>query len=189
MRPYLPAIAGLATVLFISMLFGFFGEHGWGITAASTGAGILVYTALKNKASSRQIPIADERLRNSLLTEPTSGTARILVYRASGFLKEGFMGTTLGIDITLDGTALTQLTNPRLTVVDVAPGEHRLGAGSGAKRNDISINLAAGELAIYQVTLPKGSMGEVFGLIREADNAVALKKLDAVPMVTPDIRA
>lgn len=186
MRRFLPVIAGILTVLFLSMFFGFFGETGWGITAASTGAGILVYTALKNKGSSRSIPIADERLRDSLLAVPAAGVARIIVYRAAAFLKEGFMGATLGIDLTLDGAPLTQLTNPRMTAIDVTPGEHLLGAGTGTKQNVLPISVAAGELAIFQVTLPKGSMGDTFGLIRETDNAAAVTKLAAVPMVAPD---
>ena len=183
----LPAVAGLVTVLVLSLLLGFFGASGWGISASCTGVGILVYTALQNKAANRSLTPADQRATAAVLASPVPpGMARLIVYRSNTFMKEGFMGRTLGIDLTLDGTSLTQLTNPRFTLIDIAPGAHTLGAGPGPKRSEQTITAAVGETLIFQLTLPKGSMGGVFGLLREPDNAQAMGKLAAIPMIMPD---
>jgi len=120
-----------------------------GVALAGT-SGILTWFILHLRGANRRATLAnpDDRARALSFTCPPQ---QALVY----FVRTGFAGKAVGVDIAIDGKTVAQLTSPRFTCVAVAPGMHELTAqiGDGASTLNPASACSATTLADGSVTL------------------------------------
>ncbi|MDJ0278666.1 hypothetical protein QLH51_17880 [Sphingomonas sp. 2R-10] len=135
----------------------------------------LIYLLLANN---RNVAVAAPDVRQAALDAPppTDGTARLIVVRQSR------MGMMVGVDISIDGTTITQLKSPRFAILSIAPGRREVvAAAQGKPSKPQTVEVAAGEIVVLRVAT--GFAG--VKITPEADGPQLRSALARVPMVAP----
>ncbi len=190
-RTLLASLAGVAVACAIGFGTNFALVAAGSDTAlAPWGVGVAVGTftslAIVNAGRKRKVTVADAAARKAALAlAPSPGKALLLVFR------EGFMGKRNGVDLRLDGRDLTQLMSPRFTAVELAPGQYKLEAVLAGALNAAStpgealFSLAAGEVAMFRITLKLRMSTSDIVLARVEAPASVVGKLARMKMIAP----
>lgn len=96
----------------------------------------------------RDVAHADAGTRaQALALEARPGQARVVVFR------NDTMGGRLGADVRVDERLHTQLTSPGFTVIDLAPGAHRIGLEWEGRQAAHALALKAGDVVALHVKM------------------------------------
>lgn len=132
-------------------------DAGW-VLACSIG--ILIYFILSTLGGNRQATRADAATRERALTF-VCPPDQALVY----FVRTGFVGAAMGVDICIDGRSVAQLKSPRFACVTLTPGPHaleaRVGDGSSAlvpASAAMSKAIAAGSVTLLHIGLRRNAL-------------------------------
>jgi hypothetical protein len=188
---------GAAIAFATAFLFGFLGAVAHSPDVADTGAGlgvaigVLAFFVLHFTGGNRKVAAADDASRQRALAF-TCPPNRALVY----FIRTGFAGKAVGVDIVVDGRPVAQIKSPRFTCIDLPPGTHelvaRVGDGTSALNPGtatLSTPLAAGSVALLHIAIQRNMLKSQ--LVFEPWSVEAAgTKLAAIGMVLPEtIRA
>lgn len=178
----------LATI--VSAVLRLFGAPSFVIRPIAGCILLIVWVYLENNRSTRKVTAAD---RDRMLADaPPAGYGLIYIHR--GFKVGGF---AVGFDVDLDNRPAAQLKVGQFTRLVVAPGAHLLkvgpkkALGQMARPNKAEMNvvLGAGETAVYEMSIGKGTTMRdlvVITLARQPDARAGLAKLASVTMVAPE---
>lgn len=122
--------------------------------------GVLTFFILHLRAANRRAAPADaDALARALAF--TCPPDRALVY----FIRTGFAGKAVGVDISVDGKTVAQIKSPRFTCVALAPGLHELtvhiGSGGSAMNPGSakhSGTLSAGSVTLLHIGIQRGML-------------------------------
>jgi hypothetical protein len=154
--------AGVAMA--VGFVFGFLGavlhseEVGSSGQLLASTLAILTFFILHLRAGNRRAASADaETLARALSF--TCPEDQALLY----FVRTGFAGKAVGVDIAVDGKTVAQIKSPRFTCVGVPPGTHELRARvgrSGSTLNpgeaQLSSALPAGSITLLHIGIERG---------------------------------
>ena len=156
-------IAGGAAVA-VGFLFGFVGVVRHSEEVGSSGQlfagalGILTFFILHLRAGNRRAAPADAEARARALSF-TCPPGQALVY----FVRTGFAGKAVGVDIAIDGKTVAQIKSPRFTCVVLPPGTHELRAHIGSSASalspseaELSSTLPAGSITLLHIGIERG---------------------------------
>ncbi len=146
-----------------ALIFAVLGAAARAPSVADTGMtlgvaiGCIAFFALHFTSANRKVSAADAESRQRALafTCPPDGA---LVY----FVRTGFAGKAVGVDILVDGLNVAQIKSPRFTCVALKPGTHelvaRVGTGTSALNPGtatLSTTLAAGSITLLHVSIQR----------------------------------
>lgn len=148
--------------------------------------GTTVGAALSNMSGNKKVTQADDAQRSAALAmTPGAGRGLVVIYR------EGFIARAVGADVALDGKDVAQLKSPRFTAIEASPGDHRLTVtlagkiNAGSKPGEAAFDLAAGETAVFRVTMKMKLATSDVVVTRDPDPAAARGKLARLRMIAP----
>jgi hypothetical protein len=128
-----------------------------GLTLAGV-SGALIFVVLQFRGGNRRVSPADAQARAQALTF-SCPPDRALVY----FIRTGFAGKAVGVDIAVDGKTAAQIRSPRFTYLSLAPGSHALTAQIGDGQSKLSpqsaqfpATLAAGSVTLLHIGIQRG---------------------------------
>lgn len=181
----------VAVVVFVAMNWLDAQLHrppGFNTWFATIFLGVFTAYLLANLAGNRKVATADAATQAAALTfTPPPGQALIYVYR------EGFVGKAAGMNLSIDGKVVAQLTAPRFTCVAVSPGEHRLAmafgglAGPQNKAAETVIQTAADTAYVFKMAVSMGLIQNSITLQPQPDLAAMKTVLGRMKMTAPDI--
>lgn len=187
------AIAAALAVA-VGFVFGFLGALLHSEEVGSSGQwlgatlGILTFFILHLRAGNRPATPADAAARAQALSF-TCSPNQALVY----FIRTGFAGKAVGVDIDVDGKAVAQIKSPRFTCVAVPPGAHELRAhigdgGSALSPSEarLSSTLAAGSITLLHIGIERGMVKSKL-VFEPWTLDVAKTRLGKIGMVSPAI--
>lgn len=155
-------------------------EAGWSIGLGLPFFWLSMYL-LGGFSQIRTMGTADAGAKQAALSlKPPSGRAVVIVYR------EGWIGQTNPIDVTVDGDPLGQLSFSHFTAMELAPGEHRVMAGIArngrwiGQPQQTDFRIAAGQTLAFRVAL--GFRGVTLAPVDDMEAAV--RKLTGRTMVS-----
>ncbi|MGA0599898.1 DUF2846 domain-containing protein [Caulobacter sp. KR2-114] len=143
---------------------------------------------LANLAGNRKVATADAGQQAQALTM-TAPADKALVY----VYRQGFVGMAAGLNVSVDGRTVAQLTSPRFTVVSVAPGAHTLTAGFGGlagAQNKVAsepFTAEAGGVYAFRLTLSMGMLQNSIQIAPMPDLAPVKAALGGMKMTAPEI--
>jgi len=158
----------------------------------STYLGLFVggFTAyiLANLAGNRKVATADAgQVGQALEMSAPADKALVFVYR------QGFVGMAAGLNVSVDGKTVAQLTSPRFTVVTLAPGAHTLSAGFGGlagPQNKVAtetFTAAAGGVYAFRLTLSMGMLQNSIQIAPMADLSSVKRAISGMKMTVPEL--
>lgn len=186
--------AGVAVA--VGFVFGFLGVVLHSGEVGSSGQflagtlGILTFFILHLRAGNRRAAPADAEARARALSF-TCPPDQALVY----FVRTGFAGKAVGVDIAIDGKTVAQIKSPRFTCVAVLPGTHELrahlgGGGSALSPGEarLSSALPAGSITLLHIGIERGLVKSKL-VFEPWTLDLAKAKLGNIGMVLPEMRA
>lgn len=133
------------------------GGAGWTLAVAM---GIITFFILHFVSANRRVAAASPELRESALSF-RGVPDQALVY----FVRTGFAGKAVGVDVDVDGKAVAQIKSPRFTCIQIAPGAHefvaRIGAGDSALKPGSAQHagvLAPGSVTVLHVSIQRSML-------------------------------
>ncbi|HWK83829.1 MAG TPA: hypothetical protein VNS61_08825 [Caldimonas sp.] len=154
--------AGVAVA--VGFVFGFLGAVLHSEEVGSSGQflagtlGILTFFILHLRAGNRRAVPADTEARARALSFACPPN-QALVY----FIRTGFAGKAVGVDLAIDGKTVAQIKSPRFTCVTVPPGPHELRAHVGDGTSALSPaearltnTLTAGSITLLHIGIERG---------------------------------
>ena len=118
----------------------------------------ITFFILQFRGANRRVTPADADARARALTF-TCPPDRAVVY----FIRTGFAGKAVGVDIAIDGKTQAQIKSPRFTCLALAPGKHDLAAQVGDGRSKLSpgpawfaATLAPGSVTLLHIGIQRG---------------------------------
>lgn len=178
----------------VGFVFGFLGAVTHSEDVGSTGQwlagalGVLTFFILHLRAGNRRaVPAdADASARALAFTCPPD---RALVY----FIRTGFAGKAVGVDIGVDGKTVAQIKSPRFTCVALAPGLHELTAHIGAAGSALnpgsakhSGTLLAGSVTLLHIGIQRGMLKSQL-VFEPWTLETAKARLGKISMVQPEM--
>lgn len=143
---------------------------------------------LANLAGNRKVATADAgQVGQALAMSAPAGKALVYVYR------QGFVGMAAGLNVSVDGKPVAQLTSPRFTVVTVAPGPHTLSAGFGGlagPQNKVAtepFTAEPGGVYAFRLTLAMGMLQNSIQIAPMPDLAPVKSALGGMKMTVPEL--
>ena len=143
---------------------------------------------LANLAGNRKVVTADgAQLSQALAMSAPADKALVYVYR------QGFVGMAAGLNVSVDGKTVAQLTSPRFTVVTVTPGAHSLSAAFGGlagPQNKVAsqaFNAEPGGVYAFRLTLSMGMMQNSIEIAPMPDLAPVKTALGGMKMTAPEL--
>lgn len=148
--------------------------------------GTFTYLILQGLSGNRKVAMADAAERDRALSFTPEPGRSLLV-----FVREGFVGKAVGVNVHVDGATVAQLKSPRFTAVSVAPGVHQLTADCQTTSGTVTalpyeIRVEPGETAVMRLGIAMGMVKGNLKFERETDMEAVRRKLRSVPMVAPD---
>jgi hypothetical protein len=99
----------------------------------------------------RAVASADSATSSKALTlGPKAGLAQVIVFR------DDKMGAQIGANVLVDDRLSVQLTSPRFTCVDLAPGPHRITADFQGHQAEHEFNASEGEVLALHLKMRLG---------------------------------
>jgi hypothetical protein len=151
---------------------------------------ILTFFILHLRAGNRGAAPAGAEARARALSF-TCPIDQALIY----FVRTGFAGKAVGVEIAIDGNAVAQIKSPRFTCVAVPPGTHDLRAhigGSGSALSpgeaQLSSTLAAGSITLLHIGIERGIVKSKL-VFEPWTLDLAKAKLGNIDMVLPEMLA
>ena len=154
--------AGLAVL--VSFVFGLLGVLTHSPDVGSTGQmlaavlGVLTFFVLQFRGGNRRVTPADADARAQALTFACPPD-RALVY----FIRTGFAGKAVAVDIAIDSKTAAQIKSPRFTCLSLAPGMHDVAAQVGDGKSKLTpgsarltTTLAAGSVTLLHIGIQRG---------------------------------
>ena len=136
-------LRNVLTAAAVAMLVGFlFGALGAAVNSPDLGSvgltlaasiGGITFFILHLRSGNRCVAQADSDARARALAFGCPPD-RALVF----FVRSGFAGGAVGVDVAIDGKTLAQIKSPRFTCVQLAPGEHALSAHVGGSASALN---------------------------------------------------
>lgn len=163
-KSWTPWVVAIVIVVVLSFLFGLTEaalkiEFGFEKTLIPLLIGGLTGYILYNLSGNKKAAVADAATRRAALAfTPPAGQAALYVYRV------GFVAMAAGADLTLDGRDVAQIKSPNFVRIEIAPGQHTLGAalagGAGAQANagEIGFSAAAGDIICVKGSVVMGAL-------------------------------
>lgn len=120
-----------------------------GVVVTFLAANLIRLALVKNR--NRDSETADEPARVQALSfSPQANRSQIVLFR------NDWMGALLSAMILVDSTLFTELTSPGFTVVELAPGRHRLRVELEGQAAELDEQLAAGEIRVLHISMKSG---------------------------------
>jgi hypothetical protein len=154
--------AGVAVAA--GLVFGFLGallhseELGTSGQLLAGTLGILTFFILHLRAGNRRAVPADTEARTRALSFACPPD-QALVY----FIRTGFAGKAVGVDLAIDSKTVAQIKSPRFTCIALPPGPHELRAriGDGASALSpaearLTTTLPAGSITLLHIGIERG---------------------------------
>ncbi|MGZ5131839.1 MAG: hypothetical protein ACXWJ1_11030 [Caldimonas sp.] len=180
----------------VGLVFGFLGAATRSPEVASSGqvlaiaAGCLAFFVAHLCGANRRVATADAGARAQALAF-TCPADRALVY----FVRTGFAGKAVGVDIVIDGKPVAQITSPRFTCLALAPGPHELLAQVGDGSSALSpaparsvMTLAAGSITLLHIAIQRGMVKSQLAF-EPWTLDLAKARLGNIGMVLPEVLA
>ena len=163
LRNLLVAAACASMIAFVfKLLAALVNAPGLGEARLTLGAaiGILTFFILHLRGASRRAPPADADAWARALAF-VCPPDRALVY----FVRSGFAGGAVGVDIDVDGKTVVQIKSPRFTCLTLAPGTRTFEAHVGDGRSSLapasaqmSTRLTAGSVTLLHIAIKRSML-------------------------------
>lgn len=181
-----------AVAMLVSFLFGALGAAvnspdlaSVGLTLAASIGGITFFI-LHLRSGNRRVAQADSGTRERALAF-SCPPDRALVF----FVRSGFAGGAVGVDVDIDGKTIAQIKSPRFTCMQLAPGEHALSAHIGGSASALKPGsahqsgvLAPGSVTVLRIAIRRGLLKSQL-VFEPWTLETAKAKLGKIGMVSP----
>jgi hypothetical protein len=177
-------IAGiLATGLAVSVLGGlaepWAGDGGESISGSIDMAVLIVCLSLTAavlaKSRHRDTVAADSLREEGLAFAPKPGLALLVVFR------DDKMAKLIGADVTVDGRLHSQLISPRFTLIDVAPGAHRVAVEIQGRRAEYEHQASPGDVVVLHMKM-RMTLASSMPTLESVTPDTARRRIGAAPM-------
>jgi len=149
---------------------------------------VLTFVILQFRGGNRRVTPADADARAQALTFACPPD-RALVY----FIRTGFAGKAVGIDIAIDGRTAAQIKSPRFTCLSLAPGLHDIAAQVGDGKSKLTpgsaqfaTTLVAGSVTLLHIGIQRGLLKSQL-VFEPWTLEMAKAQLGKIGMVLPEI--
>lgn len=119
-----------------------------------------------------------EARTQALTFAPKAGVGQVVIFRNDR------MGAKIGAGVVVDGSLYTELTSPAFTVVDVAPGRHRVAVALQARQAEQDVEIGAGDVVALHVRMRMG-LTETIPSLESVALDDARRLIGNAPMVLP----
>jgi hypothetical protein len=180
----------------VALVFGFLGAVVHAEEVGNSGQwlagalGILTFFILQMRADNRRAAPADAEARSRALNFACPQD-RALVY----FVRTGFAGKAVGMNVVIDGKTVVQLKSPRFTCLTLAPGMHELEARVGDGESALnpasarlSKPLAVGSVTLLHIAIQRGMLKSQL-VFEPWTLDIARARLAKIAMVLPELSA